>query len=250
MSALPPAAYGTTRRHGPRRIVLCLRSAVHHGRKRKRCEADFHESCLRKWRATGYHMRLIDRPLRSPALSAICMLSWAAPRTPRPVLSATSRPPIVSCPAAGPPTSRADSSPTDVGPLHPALRSRTGWRGGLVAGEFVARSEPNAIRCSTRYQRARRQSRLQGRTCPTTRQRVRADRLRLQFAAAAGGESRRFLPIRAGARRLGEKQSGQAHFAHSRRRTLRTLPMNCSRWKLGIQASTSPMRAERRRSPR
>src|SRR6266581_1866865 len=48
--------------------------------------------------------------------------------------------------------------------------------------------------------------------------RVGPDRLRLQFAAAAGGESQGSLPIRAGARRLGEKQSGQAQLRHRRRR--------------------------------
>src|SRR5467141_4317045 len=156
--------------------------------------------------ATGYHMRHDQLALPSRGVRGDLHALLGCARRYRPVLSATSRPP--HRPGARRRTHRRPG-PTHgrriVGALQPALRGREsggrgGPRGGRVRRAFRAQRLYAALR---EYQRARRQSRSAGNEhALRSRHRVRADRFRLQFAAAARRESEGPLSVRAGTRRL------------------------------------------------
>src|SRR5882672_12556908 len=152
--------------------------------------------------ATGYHMRH-DRsalPSRSARGELHALLGRA--RRHLPVLSATSRPPYR--PGARGRTHGRSGAPYRrriVRVVQPALRGReprgrgrTG--GGRVRRAFRAERLYAALR---EYERARGQSRPPGgEYALRPGDGLRTGRLRLQFAAAPRGESKRALSVRAG----------------------------------------------------
>jgi len=96
-----------------------------------------------------------------------------------------------------------------------------------VAGEYVSRATPDGytlLYANTSVLAVN--PALQGANMPYDPRCVRADRLRLQLAAAAGRQPQAALPDRAAIDRLGKGQSGQAELRYRRVGPCRTSPSN------------------------
>jgi len=151
---------------------------------------------------------------------------------------------IVLRPQADPPTSRADSSPTDCRASSPSASwSRTGWAraagGGRVRRPFRAQRLYAALRgipaCSPSIPPFR------GRTCPTTPPPRSRRSASSPIRRSCWWRIRSSLPIRAGARRWAKSNPGRLNFATAGVGTLPHLTYELFKMETGIQALKRPL---------